>query len=80
MKTLYLVEEDNHGILAMTMSYKDAINFLLGDRWISEETANFVINMNCAEFNKYMDASAEEDMLIFITEIPESRNGIFKLR
>ena len=79
MKILYLVEEDNHGILSMTMSYKDAINFLLEDRWISEETANFVINMNCAEFNEYMEES-EEDMLSSITEIPESRNGIFKIR
>ena len=79
MKTLYLVEEDNHGILSMTMSYKDAINFLLEDGWISKETANFVINMNCAEFNEYMEES-EEDMLISITEIPESRNGVFKIR
>lgn len=78
MKTLYLVQEDDHGILSMTMSYKDAINFLLGNGWISEETANFVINMSCAEFNEYMEES--EDMFFSISEIPESRDGIFKIR
>lgn len=79
MRTIYIVSEDNHGDLAITLSYQDAINFLLGDRWISEETANFVIHMSCTEFNEYMEKS-EEDMLISISEIPESRNGIFKIR
>ena len=80
MRTIYIVSEDNHGDLAITLSYQDAINFLLGDRWISEEIANFVLNMSCAEFNEYMEKSEDTFLSISISEIPESRNNIFKIR
>ena len=78
MRTIYIVSEDNHGDLAVTLSYEDAINFLLIDKWISREDEAFFKRMCPQEFNEYMENS--NDAFIKITKISETSHNIFRIR
>lgn len=54
---LYLVIEDNHGEIAITETFKKAIDFLYTDEWIIESDLNrdATDNMTLEEFNAYFD-------------------------
>ena len=76
-RTLYLVSEYNHGNLAITMSYEDAIDFLIKDGWIPKNNEFFFKRKSCEEFNKHME---NIDETIMIEKIVESDHNIFRLR
>ena len=77
MRTLYIVSEDNHGDLAITMSYEDAINFLIKNGWISKDDEFFFKLKSYEEFNEHME---NIDETVMITKIVESDHNIFRLR
>ena len=77
MRTIYIVSEDNHGDLAITLSYEAAINFLIGDGWLSKEDEAFFKRMDLEEFNEHMENT---DETLRITKVWESFYNVFKLR
>lgn len=77
MRTIYIVSEDNHGDLAITLSYEAAINFLTCDGWLPKEDGPYFKFMNIEEFNEYMENA---DETIRITKVQESFYNVFKLR
>ena len=77
MRTIYIVSEDNHGDLAITLSYEAAINFLIGDGWIAREDEAFFKRMYPEEFNEHMENT---DETLSITKVQESFYNVFKLR
>lgn len=77
MKTIYIVSEDNHGDLAITLSYEAAINFLTIEGWLPKEDGPYFGFMDVKEFNEYME---KEDETIRITKVQESFYNVFKLR
>lgn len=77
MRTIYIVSEDNHGDLAITLSYEAAINFLLSEGWIPREEEAFFKLMDLKEFNEHMENT---DETLRITKVWESFYNVFKLR
>ena len=77
MRTIYIVSEDNHGDLAITLSYEAAINFLINDGWLDKSDEAFFKRMYPEEFNEHMENT---DETLRITKIYESAYNIFKLR
>lgn len=77
MRTIYIVSEDNHGDLAITLSYDAAINFLLSEGWIPRSEEPFFKLMNLEEFNEHMENT---DETLRITKVWESFYNVFKLR
>lgn len=77
MKTIYIVSEDNHGDLAITLSYEAAINFLLSEGWIPRGEEAFFKLMDLEEFNEHMENA---DETLRITKVWESFYNVFKLR
>ena len=77
MRTIYIVSEDNHGDLAITLSYEAAINFLIGEGWLPRSDEAFFKRMDFEEFNEHMENT---DETLRITKIWESFYNVFKLR
>lgn len=77
MRTIYIVSEDNHGDLAITLSYEAAINFLINDGWLSKSDGPYYTHMDLEEFNEYME---KDDETLRITKVQESFYNVFKLR
>jgi len=77
MRTIYIVSDENHGNLAITLSYEAAINFLIKEGWIPKESEAFFKNMYHNEFNEYM---RDTDETLSITKVWESFYNVFKLR
>lgn len=77
MRTIYIVSEDNHGDLAITLSYEAAINFLIGEGWLDKSDEAFFKRMYPEEFNEHMENT---DETLRITKVKESEYSIFKLR
>lgn len=79
MKIIYIISEDNHGYLAITLSYETAIDFLIKERWLSKKDEVFFKRMNVEEFNEYME-NTDDDGTLKIIKIYENKYGIFQLR
>lgn len=77
MRTIYIVSEDNHGDLAITLSYEAAINFLTSEGWLPKEDGPYFNFMDVEEFNEYMEKA---DETLRITKVWESFYNVFKLR
>lgn len=77
MRTIYIVSEDNHGDLAITLSYEAAINFLIKEGWLPRGDEAFYKRMYPEEFNEHMENT---DETLRITKVWESFYNVFKLR
>lgn len=77
MRTIYIVSEDNHGDLAIALSYEAAITFLIVEGWLPRSEEPFFRPMNLEEFNEYMENA---DETLRITKVEESFYNVFKLR
>lgn len=77
MRTIYIVSEDNHGDLAITLSYEAAINFLIREGWLDKSDEAFFKRMYPEEFNEHMENT---DETLRITRVWESFYNVFKLR
>lgn len=77
MRNIYIVSEDNHGDLAITLSYEAAINFLIKEGWLSKADESFFKRMCSEEFNEHME---NIDETLRITRVWESLYSVFKLR
>ena len=77
MRTIYIVSDENHGTLAIALSYEAAINFLIREGWLSREDESFFKRMDVEEFNEHMENA---DEALSITKVWESFYNVFKLR
>ena len=59
MKTVILINEDNHGLIGVAKDYKSALMFLLNEHWIDDYT-EICIGDYSLEWKRVSDVFGEE--------------------